>query len=208
MYSKIKNLQHFLVTPHKYFIKSERLLWLKGYRKDRLRSTLLLIIEQLQSEPEREFTQRQAYWPTDHNAPTLVLSSNTIMGYCWFYFFPWKHEYISILENKQQKWGGMPLGNRTCTFSRSLQSRISIVELADGSQVLNTLSLPSSRLLSSHGELISGLKAVRAECQCRFAFRKRLAPLARCSCTSSCCTSWLLHKLNASMCQRQQSGKW
>lgn len=106
MYSKIKNLQHFLVTPHKYFIKSERLLWLKGYRKDRLRSTLLLIIEQLQSEPEREFTQRRAYWPTDHNAPTLVLSSNTIMGYCWFYFFPWKHEYISILENKQQKWGG------------------------------------------------------------------------------------------------------
>lgn len=53
-------------------------------------------------------------------------------------------------------------------FPAVLEAGILIVELANSSQVLNTLSLPSSRLLSSRGRLIWGLKAVGAECQCSF----------------------------------------
>lgn len=68
-------------------------------------------------------------------------------------------------ENKYRKMSDTP-------FPALLAAGILIVELADSSQVLNTLSLLSLRLLSSDGELISGLKAVRSECQCRFAFRK------------------------------------
>lgn len=76
------------------------------------------------------------------------------MGDCFIFSVQLKYQYIYIVLEWKIKTIKETNAAERALFPALLEAGILIVELAGSSQVLNTLSLLSSRLLSSHGELI------------------------------------------------------
>lgn len=104
-----------------------------------------------------------------------------IMGYCFvlFFFFHsveiWYTAYLRMENenNMKEKW---LLCNRTCRFSGLIGSRV--IDCGIGWQLPSPEHFVPAvlKIAELSWGIDLGLNAVRAECQCRFAFRKRLVP--------------------------------